>query len=156
ADASPQAAPAAPEQPEPSRAMERRDGAAREKPLASPAVRQHARQLDIDLTQVTGSGPGGRILREDLDAFKSRARPEDEAPAVASGTGGDGASDAGATAVETVRDAADTRPSWETQDEDADEEAIPLFGLRRRIARTMQQALRIPHFTYVEEVDVTE
>jgi len=44
----------------------RRDGG---KPLASPAVRQRARDAGIDLRQVRGSGPAGRITHEDLDAF---------------------------------------------------------------------------------------
>src|SRR5690606_8004532 len=49
------------------------------KPLASPAVRKHARELDIELRAVAGSGPGGRILHRDLDAFASRATAGAEA-----------------------------------------------------------------------------
>jgi 2-oxoisovalerate dehydrogenase E2 component (dihydrolipoyl transacylase) len=40
-----------------------------EKPAASPAVRRRATELGVPLTMVAGSGPAGRILREDLDAF---------------------------------------------------------------------------------------
>ncbi|MCL2429764.1 MAG: 2-oxo acid dehydrogenase subunit E2 [Alphaproteobacteria bacterium] len=40
-----------------------------EKPLGSPAVRQRARDAGVDLRQVRGTGPAGRILHEDLDAF---------------------------------------------------------------------------------------
>jgi 2-oxoisovalerate dehydrogenase E2 component (dihydrolipoyl transacylase) len=43
-----------------------------EKPLASPAVRLQAREAGIDLRQVPGSGPAGRITHEDLDAFITR------------------------------------------------------------------------------------
>lgn len=43
-----------------------------EKPLASPAVRLKAREAGVDLRQVTGSGPAGRILHEDIDAFLLR------------------------------------------------------------------------------------
>jgi 2-oxoisovalerate dehydrogenase E2 component (dihydrolipoyl transacylase) len=50
--------------------------AAGEKPLASPAVRQRAREAGVDLRQVPGGGPAGRIRHEDLDAFISgRAGP---------------------------------------------------------------------------------
>jgi 2-oxoisovalerate dehydrogenase E2 component (dihydrolipoyl transacylase) len=40
-----------------------------EKPVASPAVRHRAAELGIALSSVPGSGPGGRILQEDIDAF---------------------------------------------------------------------------------------
>lgn len=47
----------------------RREG---EKPIASPAVRQRARDSGVDLRQVAGTGPAGRITHEDLDAFVAR------------------------------------------------------------------------------------
>jgi 2-oxoisovalerate dehydrogenase E2 component (dihydrolipoyl transacylase) len=96
------------------------------KPLASPALRHRATLLGIDLRQVPGSGDQGRILHEDLDAWLVR-RHGSQAPAAA--------------------------PYAERNDE----EAVPITGVRRRIAQRMQDAMRrIPHFTYVEEVDVTE
>lgn len=96
------------------------------KPLASPAVRHRAAVLGIDLQQVPGSAADGRILHEDLDAWLVR-RPGPQAP-------------------DAARYA-----------ERNDEEAVPVTGVRRRIAQRMQDAMRrIPHFTYVEEVDVTE
>jgi 2-oxoisovalerate dehydrogenase E2 component (dihydrolipoyl transacylase) len=105
-------------------------GAARpngDKPLASPAVRQRAWDLGIELQYVAGSAPAGRITQADLDAFASR--------------------DQGKTA-----DHDDGRYR-----ELHDEQALPLIGLRRKIAQKMQEAKRrIPHFSYVEEVDVTE
>jgi len=99
----------------------------RDKPIASPAVRRRAWDLGIELQFVPGSGTAGRITHEDLDAYAAR-RP---------GTG---------PANPGVRFA-----------ERHDEEAIPVIGLRRKIAQKMQEAKRrIPHFTYVEEIDVTE
>jgi 2-oxoisovalerate dehydrogenase E2 component (dihydrolipoyl transacylase) len=47
----------------------RREG---EKPIASPAVRLRAREAGVDLRQVTGTGPAGRITHDDLDAFVAR------------------------------------------------------------------------------------
>ncbi len=101
-----------------------------ERPLASPAVRRHALDLGIELRLVRGSGPAGRILKEDLLAHRSRA----ESPAAV--TGG------AATSAYLMRE---------------DETAIPVIGLRRRIAQKMQDAKRrIPHFSYVEEIDVSD
>jgi 2-oxoisovalerate dehydrogenase E2 component (dihydrolipoyl transacylase) len=96
--------------------------------MASPANRRRAREAGIDLTTVVGSGPGGRILREDLAA----------APAAA----------ASGPARQPVPAGADV--SAETSE-------IKVIGLRRLIAERMSEAKRnIPHFAYVEEVDVTE
>ncbi len=93
-----------------------------ERPLASPAVRLRAREAGIDLRQVPGTGPAGRITHDDLDGFIARGT----AP-VATGLRPN-------TAIEEVK----------------------VVGLRRRIAEKMALAkARIPHITYVEEVDVT-
>jgi 2-oxoisovalerate dehydrogenase E2 component (dihydrolipoyl transacylase) len=100
--------------------------AAGDKPLASPAVRKRAWDLGIDLQFVPGAGPAGRIGHADLDAF------------IAAG---------GSTALGNgpVRDAK----------RDGVEE-VKVIGLRRKIAEKMQEAKRrIPHFSYIEEVDVT-
>jgi 2-oxoisovalerate dehydrogenase E2 component (dihydrolipoyl transacylase) len=100
-----------------------------DKPMAAPAVRKRAWDMGIELQYVAGSGPAGRITHADLDAHVAgRGR--------APGAGGH----------------ADDRYA-----ELSGEEAVPVIGLRRKIAEKMQQAKRqIPHFTYVEEVDVTE
>ncbi len=96
------------------------------KPLASPAVRQRARDLGIQLSYVPGTGAAGQISHADLDAFIAR-KPT---------SGG---------AV------ANTRQKREGV------EQIKIIGLRRKIAEAMQRSKqRIPHFAYVEEVDVTE
>jgi len=94
------------------------------KPLASPSVRRHALELGIDLKDVPGSGPHGRVLHEDVVRFAARG-----------------------TAKPTV---------VERYPERSGEQAVPVIGLRRQIALRMQDSLRIPHFTYVEEIDVTE
>ena len=100
-----------------------------DRPIASPAVRRRAWELGLDLAQVVASGAGGRILQADLDAHVTA-----HGAGTLAGTG-------------TVTGAA---PRY-------DEQRIPVVGLRQRIAQRMQDAKRrIPHFTYVEEVDVTE
>lgn len=112
--------------PKPAAPIMRAAGAPRaegEKPVASPAVRLRAREAGIDLRQVPGSGPAGRILHEDIDAYL-RAGPSQQ--------------------VTAARHA------------DSSVEEIKIIGLRRRIAEKMALAKsRIPHITYVEEIDVT-
>jgi 2-oxoisovalerate dehydrogenase E2 component (dihydrolipoyl transacylase) len=98
----------------------------RAEPLASPAVRRHARREGIDLGRVHGSGPGGRITHEDIDRSLSRA----------------------------------PQPSSDAPSEAFDQEGITtihLSGMRRRMAERLASShSRIPHFSYFEEVDVTE
>ncbi|PQZ82993.1 MULTISPECIES: 2-oxo acid dehydrogenase subunit E2 [unclassified Brevundimonas] len=100
-----------------------------ERALASPAVRNRARDLGIDLAFVPGSGPAGRIQHEDLDAFVAR--------------GGSLPAATGGTASSTYARAEGTT---ETK----------IIGLRRKIAEKMAESVRrIPHITYVEEIDMT-
>ncbi|WP_226501667.1 dihydrolipoamide acetyltransferase family protein [Pseudomonas sp. MWU16-30322] len=97
-----------------------------ERPLASPAVRKHALDLGIQLRLVRGTGPAGRVLHEDLDAYLAQGQTNASAPA---------------TAAYAQRH---------------DEEQIPVIGMRRKIAQRMQDATqRAAHFSYVEEIDVT-
>ncbi|HVP05347.1 MAG TPA: dihydrolipoamide acetyltransferase family protein [Dehalococcoidia bacterium] len=72
------AAPTAVEAPRPS---ERRAAPPAERVRASPAARQLAEESGIDLTQITGTGPGGRITREDVEAAASRPAAAPAAPA---------------------------------------------------------------------------
>jgi 2-oxoisovalerate dehydrogenase E2 component (dihydrolipoyl transacylase) len=85
--------------------------------MTSPANRRRASEAGIDLHAVVGSGPGGRIVREDLASAASA-------------------------------------PSGDVSAETSE---IKVIGVRRLIAERMSEAKRnIPHFAYVEEVDVTE
>lgn len=116
--------PAPAPKPAPARALSGAPRAEGEKPLASPSVRLRAREAGIDLRQVAGSGPAGRITHDDLDAFIARG-PQPV------GKGG-----------------------GLVQNNDVSE--IKVVGLRRKIAEKMRiSKSRIPHITYVEEVDVT-
>ncbi|GAA0870465.1 dihydrolipoamide acetyltransferase family protein [Brevundimonas basaltis] len=100
-----------------------------ERPLASPAVRNRARDLGIELQFVPGSGPAGRIEHGDLDAYVA--------------SGGRGSSASGSSAASTY---AKAEGVTETR----------IIGLRRKIAEKMAESVRrIPHITYVEEIDVT-
>ena len=95
-----------------------------EKPIASPALRRRARDAGVDLRQVRGTGPAGRIGHDDLDAFLL------------------GGPKPGASAARTANTTVET---------------VKIIGLRRRIAQKMAESKRrVAHFSYVEEVDVTQ
>ena len=97
------------------------------KALASPAVRRRAREAGVNLSNVRGSGPAGRIRHADLDAF------------IAAGG--------------MIQGAAPI--SYSTRRTSIEE--IKVVGLRRKIAEAMTTSKRhIPHFSYFEEIDVTE
>jgi 2-oxoisovalerate dehydrogenase E2 component (dihydrolipoyl transacylase) len=98
---------------------------------ASPATRRKAREAGIDLRHVPGSGPSGRIMPKDFVAAMSGATPA-------------GRNGAAAAAPSPLRQRTGT-------------EEIKVIGVRRVIAQRMTDAARtIPHFSYVEEIDVTE
>ena len=132
---------------EPGAARDDRDGNANgnghfaEKPLATPATRKLARDMTVDLRRVPGSGPGGRVTREDVMAYSSsgdvqaassrssQAEPAPSAPAVR------------APARKGPGLAAGTR--------------VPFVGIRRRIAENMAASKSTAaHFTFVEECEV--
>ena len=99
--------------------------------LTSPAIRRRAKEAGIDLRQVAGSGPQGRIGRQDFEAF--------------------------AAGRSTVTNLPSARPSSPSPRPSGGTEEIKVIGLRRLIAQRMTEAKRnIPHFAYVEEVDVTD
>jgi 2-oxoisovalerate dehydrogenase E2 component (dihydrolipoyl transacylase) len=113
----------------------------------SPANRRRAREAGIDLTTVVGSGPGGRIVAGDLVAVGAAATGT--AGMVAATTGAAAAGTAGMGAATTGAVAAGVVAAATTE--------IKVIGVRRVIAERMSEAKRnIPHFAYVEEVDVTE
>jgi pyruvate dehydrogenase E2 component (dihydrolipoamide acetyltransferase) len=110
--------------------------------LATPSVRAMARQLGIDLQAVRGSGPGGRVTKEDLaQARNGHAPPPPTAPMP----------QRPAPFAEHLLE-----HSPVTQVAHGDE-VIPLRGVRRRMAERMAQSKRTAaHFTFVEQVDVSE
>jgi pyruvate dehydrogenase E2 component (dihydrolipoamide acetyltransferase) len=104
----PVSAPSAPVEPVPQRSGD--------PTLATPAIRRLAREMEVDLSQVPGTGPGGRVSRDDLERFRKK-------PVAEKGVVG----------------------------------TLPYRGIRRRIGeRMVQSVVTAPHFTYVEEIDVTE
>lgn len=105
--------------------------------MAAPSTRKFAREVGVDLSQVQGSGPHGRVMREDVERFT-----------------GAGATAAGAPqlARETARGVPARRPMPV-----GGEERIPFRGLRKKISEKMRLSKdKAAHFTYVEECDATQ
>lgn len=110
------------------------------KALATPAVRRHARELELDIHAVPGSGKGGRVTHDDLARF---TQPAAEAPAVEA-----------PVAAEPVIPVAVPQAAPQPT---GSETHIPIIGLRRKIAQQMVKAYSTaPHFTYVDEIDMTD
>ena len=100
--------------------------------MTSPAIRRRAKEAGVDLASIPGTGPGGRVSRKDFDAY------------VVGGPSGPNIAVVGGPSGPNI--AAEAAPT-----------EIKVIGLRRIIAERMSAATReIPHFTYVEEIDITE
>ena len=95
--------------------------------LAAPSTRRLAREMGVDLTQLQGSGPHGRVMKDDLQSGSSPAKK----PSMALGS-------VKASSAQV-------------------EERVPFKGLRKKISEKMRLSKdRAAHFTYVEEADATE
>ena len=107
--------------------------AANGSPRLSPAVRRLAREHNIDLSRLTGTGMGGRITRDDVLRYLESGAAATAEPAVAQATITESQSAAG-----------------------ADEEYVALTPVRRMIAEAMVRSVtQIPHAWSAVEVDVT-
>ena len=95
--------------------------------LATPATRRLARSLNVEIGRVPATGKHGRVTTDDVRRFKDAPKPSTSTSTpIAIAKGGD-------------------------------EERIPLRGMRKRIAESMARSVHTAaHFTYVEEVDMTE
>jgi pyruvate dehydrogenase E2 component (dihydrolipoamide acetyltransferase) len=108
-----------------------------EKPLAAPATRKAARELDVDIRKVVPTGSGQRVTREDVEAF---ARG-----------GGKDAPAAEAPAPESAPSEAPARPALVPG---ATDERVPIRGIRKKIFENMARSKRTAaHFTYAEECE---
>jgi pyruvate dehydrogenase E2 component (dihydrolipoamide acetyltransferase) len=107
-----------------------------EKPLATPATRKLARDMNVDLRHVPPSGPEGRVTRTDIEGY----RPAEPAPAPRPATD----------------EAPALSPARELAGDAAREERVPMVGVRRRIAQKMALSkATAAHYTFVEECDAT-
>jgi pyruvate dehydrogenase E2 component (dihydrolipoamide acetyltransferase) len=103
--------------------------------LAAPSTRRLAREMGLDLKQVSGTGPHGRVMKEDLQGFS-------------------GASAGGAPSFVSSQTALRSSRAGMSQ---GMEERVAFRGLRKKIAEKMRLSKdHAAHFTYVEEADATE
>jgi pyruvate dehydrogenase E2 component (dihydrolipoamide acetyltransferase) len=107
-----------------------------DKPLATPATRKLARDMNVDLRHVPPSGPQGRVTKTDVESFHSAEVPS--------------------TPVAPAVSAMPVAPSVHIAHGPA-EERVPFAGMRRKIAQKMAQSKHTAaHFTFVEECDVSQ
>ncbi len=124
-----------------------------QKALATPAVRALARELEIDINAVAGSGPGGRVTKDDLAGFRGGANGQGH-PALATTPADELASGLRASAAASAPAAP---VALRSEPGGAADERVPLRGVRKRIAENMARSKRTAaHFTFVEQCDVTE
>ncbi|MEV0664967.1 dihydrolipoamide acetyltransferase family protein [Actinomadura luteofluorescens] len=140
--AEPKPEPAAEAAPEPApvatAAPPRANGRPAARPPSSPLARRLARDHGIDLTALSGSGPGGRIVRADIEAAVRAGGPAAPAPAAAL-----------APAAPTA-----PAPAVQARADDPDVEAVPLNRFRKVAARRLTESKReAPHFYLNREVD---
>jgi pyruvate dehydrogenase E2 component (dihydrolipoamide acetyltransferase) len=104
--------------------------------LTSPLARSLAKRNDIDLDTITGSGPGGRIVRSDVEAAIARLAPPN-------------ASSENPNSATPDEAALTRRPS--TSEDDVEE--IPLTTIRRLTAERLSESAKAPHFSLTSVVD---
>lgn len=110
------------------------------KVLATPSTRRLAREMQVDINGVTGTGLAGRVTREDILKQLDSVSIGTKAPATSTGNGS----------------ISFPKPGYSSTNATA-EERVPLKGIRKKIAENLQMAKHIiPHFTLMDEVDVTE
>lgn len=114
---------------------------------AAPATRRIARELGVDINLVPGTGPGGRVTREDVEAFaKGERKPtaeEEEAAEVATGE----LSGIPFLSVEEL-------PEFERF---GPVEREPIRSIRRKVAKKMVTSMvLVPHVAHMDEADVSE
>ena len=120
------------------------DGNGKAAAVVSPLVRRLAREHDVDLSQVTGSGSGGRVRREDVEAFVQQRGQE---PAAAKGGGGTGAKPKPAAAAPQV--AVPLAKGLR-------EQVVPATRTRKVIAQRMVASLQVSaQLTSAVEIDMT-
>lgn len=111
-----------------------------ERVFAAPSTRRYAREQGVDITAVDGTGPSGRVLREDIDAHLERGEVDS------------------ASATETGPDV--ESPTTSEPDVSTDDERTvrrPLQGIEKQMAENMSESWQtVPHVTSVYEADATE
>lgn len=131
----------------------------RQKAIAAPATRKQAREMGIDINQVTGTGPAGRVTKEDLQRYSTAATESPDAipkaiekPSLEQDIPPSPVSSGTPTAIpfmeyQPLPDFSETGPV----------ERVKITSLRRKTAvKTTTAMILVPHVAHMEECDVTE
>ncbi|UIO45122.1 2-oxo acid dehydrogenase subunit E2 [Brevibacillus brevis] len=127
--------------------------------LATPYVRQLAREMKLDIELVTGTGAAGRVTEEDLRQFANRLQKSAPAKFPTSATGNERLLEASTVAIETEpivqsKTGTATRAATSSQ---GGIERLPLKGIRKKIAEHMVKSVTIiPHVTSVDELEMDQ
>ncbi|WYP25115.1 dihydrolipoamide acetyltransferase family protein [Alkalihalobacillus sp. FSL W8-0930] len=109
--------------------------------IAMPSVRKYAREKDVKIQAVSGSGKNGRVVKEDIDAYLSGDQPAAQA------------SETEAKEEKTTSSASTSAPAASSEEL---EERVPLKGIRKAIAKAMVNSKHTaPHVTHLDEIEVT-
>ena len=114
------------------------------KAVASPAVRRKARELDVDLTCVPGSGKNGRIYKQDIEEFIKGEVPNtiDTSPL---------------SSATTKNSVTQNKEPQSPQTQSGGMRAEPIKGIKAAMAKQMMASVStIPHFTFSDEIDLTQ
>ena len=110
---------------------------------AAPSVRRLAREIGVDVTQVPGTGPGGRITQDDVKEFAKRVMHS-------IGSGGQAAAANGAARPAIIGPALPDFQKW------GEIERKPMTGIRRKTSEHLSHAWNtIPHVTQFDKADIT-
>ena len=108
---------------------------------ASPTLRRQAREMGIDITRVRGTGPGGRITEEDVEAYGKKGVPEETKPAP------------GHAEPEESSPPSEAAPS---DDKYGETERVKMSRVRRLTAERLSESWKAPHVTQHDKADITE
>jgi pyruvate dehydrogenase E2 component (dihydrolipoamide acetyltransferase) len=111
------------------------------KVLATPATRKFARDNNIDIGKVKGSGPGGRVTKQDISDYQEKGSKKDQRET-----------------RDLIISANMRSHSYSYSDANSDnEERVPFRGLRKKISENMMRSVQhVPHVMIADEVDMTE
>ncbi|TGJ86937.1 hypothetical protein E0Z10_g1821 [Xylaria hypoxylon] len=105
--------------------------------LATPAVRHLCKELNVEITDVSGTGKGGRVLKEDIYKFAE-------------------ARDSGKQAIQPARTTLETPSAAFTTAEKQTESTVTLTNTQQQMFKAMTRSLSIPHFLYADEIDFSQ
>ncbi len=124
----------------PSKEAQSEDASDDSRVIAMPSVRKYAREKDVKIQAVSGSGKNGRVVKEDIDAYLSGDQPSSE-------------NQTEAKEEKTTSSASTSAPAASSEEL---EERVPLKGIRKAIAKAMVNSKHTaPHVTHLDEIEVT-